>query len=70
MVDRNFRQVDKNRWEPVLEDARFQKESLVSGMYVYVLESDDFNTDGRTDFVYTGNDRPKLTGRYQGEEHT
>ncbi len=66
-VDQAKRSVRRNRWEPVLEDARFRRESIVSGDYLYTLAAGDLNNDGRTDFAYTGNKVP-LTVRFQGEE--
>ncbi len=66
-VEEVLRTVQKNRWEPVLEDARFRRESIVSGDFLYALAAGDLNDDGRTDFAYTGNKVP-LTVRYQGSE--
>lgn len=53
-----------NRWEPVLEDARFRKSSITTGITVFDLVTGDFNGDGRMDVAYTG-DPQLLTVRYQ-----
>lgn len=52
-----------NRWEPVVEDARFRKTSITTGTAMYDLVTGDFNGDGRTDFAYTGAPQA-LTVRY------
>jgi len=53
-----------NRWEPVLEDARFRKASVTTGVTVFDLVVGDLNGDGRADLAYTG-DPQTLTIRYQ-----
>lgn len=53
-----------NRWDPVLEDARFRKASVTTGVTVFDLASGDFNGDGRIDVAYTG-DPQLLTLRLQ-----
>jgi hypothetical protein len=53
-----------NRWEPVVEDARFRKSSVTTGVTMYDLVVGDLNGDGRPDLVYTG-DPQALTVRYQ-----
>jgi hypothetical protein len=58
------RAVADNRWEPVLEDARFRKESLTTGVTMFDLAVGDLNGDGRPDLVYTSDNDP-LTIRYQ-----
>ena len=58
------RAVANNRWEPVLEDARFRKEGLTTGVTMYDLAVGDLNGDGRPDLVYTSDNDP-LTIRYQ-----
>ncbi len=61
------RQVSSNRWEPVLEDSRFRRESIVSGDNLYALAGGDLNNDGRADLAYTGN-KQALTVRFQGDK--
>lgn len=59
------RLVRQDRWDPVLEDARFTKKNIVCGQHLYSLAATDFNRDGYADLVYTGNQDP-LTIRFQG----
>ncbi len=61
--------LNNNRWEPVLEDARFRKISLTVGVTVYDFVVGDLNHDGRSDLVYTG-DPQALTVRYQQDGGT
>ncbi len=63
------RRVNPSRWEPELENSRFTKIGLVTGMYAFALETGDLNGDGKTDLVYTGKNDP-LTVRYQGDGGT
>jgi len=58
------RSVRKNRWEPVLEDALFQEENLVTGFPLFAVAAGDFNNDGLTDVTYTAEEVP-LSIRYQ-----
>ena len=53
-----------NRWEPVVEDARFRRVSVTTGEAMYDLAVGDLNGDGRPDLIYTGEETP-LTVRYQ-----
>ncbi len=48
------RSVRTNRWEPVIEDARFRKASVTTGVTVFDFIVGDFNGDGRIDLAYTG----------------
>lgn len=56
-----------NRWEPVVEDARFQLDRVTTGVSVYDLATGDLNGDGRLDLVYTG-DPQALTVQYHNED--
>lgn len=58
--------LNRGRWEPVLEDARFEKRSLTVGFPVFDLVVRDLNADGRVDLAYTSGEMP-LTIRYQNE---
>ena len=55
--------VNVNRWEPVVEDARFRKVSVTTGVTIYDLVVGDLNGDGRPDLAYTGEPQA-LTLRY------
>lgn len=59
--------VNRSRWEPVLEDALFEKRSITIGFPVYDIAVEDFNNDGRFDLAFTSSEVP-LTIRYQNEE--
>ncbi len=61
---RKKKNLNRNRWEPVLEDARFEKRSLTVGFPVFDIVVHDFNADGRVDLAYTSGEVP-LTVRYQ-----
>lgn len=63
-VDNVPKSLNANRWEPVLEDARFRKISVTTGVTIYDFLVGDLNNDGRADLVYTG-DPQALTIRYQ-----
>ena len=58
------KEVNVNRWEPVVEDARFRKVSVTTGVTIYDLVVGDLNGDGRPDLAYTGEPQA-LTIRYQ-----
>lgn len=59
--------VNRSRWEPVLEDARFEKRALTVGFPVFDMLVHDLNGDGRVDLAYTSGEVP-LTVRYQGKD--
>lgn len=63
------KKLNKNRWEPVLEDARFVGESITIGYPLFDLAVGDLNGDGRADLAYTTRDVP-LTIRLQSETGT
>ncbi|MGB0744514.1 MAG: FG-GAP and VCBS repeat-containing protein, partial [Opitutales bacterium] len=59
--------VNRSRWEPVLEDALFEKRALTVGYTVFDMVVHDFNGDGLVDLAYTSSEVP-LTIRYQNED--
>jgi len=59
--------LNRSRWEPVLEDARFEPAALTVGFPVYDLVAQDLNADGRMDLAFTSGQVP-LTIRYQSED--
>jgi hypothetical protein len=54
------------RWEPLLEDSRFDRESIATGGAMYALAIGDLDGDGRSDLAFTGKPDP-LTIIYQGK---
>lgn len=63
------RKLATNRWEPVLEDARYRKVRVTTGIAMNDLVVADLNRDGRPDLAYTG-DPQALTLRYQEKDGT
>ncbi len=60
------RAVSRDRWEPQLEDSRFQKVPLPADQRHFALVAGDFDSDGRPDVALTGAS-DALTIRFQGE---
>lgn len=58
-----------NRWEPVVEDARFRLERVTAGVTMFDLAVGDLNSDGRPDIAYTG-DPQALTVQYRQADGT
>ena len=63
------KEVNVNRWEPIVEDARFRKVSITTGVTIYDFVTGDLNGDGRPDLAYTGEPQA-LTIRYQQADGT
>ncbi|MCC5805477.1 MAG: VCBS repeat-containing protein [Opitutales bacterium] len=61
------RRVRRNRWEPVVDSAAYDRRTVVTGQVAHALETGDFNGSGRLDLAFTGN-RVPLTILYQDEE--
>jgi hypothetical protein len=69
-VDREQRRASRKRtWQPLLEDARFRQESVVTGIRMYALAAGDLDDNGLADFAFTGNP-DGLTVLYQGPKGT
>lgn len=60
------RSLQRNRWEPELEDAGFDAEKVTIGFPMFDLGVGDLNGDGLPDLAYTARDVP-LTIRFQSE---
>ncbi len=60
------RSIQRDRWEPVLEDAHFDTEKVTIGFPMFDLGIGDLNGDGLVDLAYTARDVP-LTVRFQSE---
>ncbi len=56
---KSSRSIGKDRWEPQLEDARFEREKITIGTKASALAIGDVDGDGAADLVYT-NDRDEL----------
>ncbi len=63
------RVVSRDRWEPVLEDSRFEKTSVPCEQRHFAMAAGDFDGDGRLDLALTGA-TDALTVRFQGADHT
>ncbi len=61
------RSFQTNRWDPVLEDARFQREQVSVREQLFTLAVGDFNGDGAMDLAYTSRSEG-LSLRFQGED--
>ena len=61
------RKTSVDRWEPVLEDARFERVKVLTGGIAYDIAFGDLNNDQRTDLVYT-NDRDEIVVHLQGDK--
>lgn len=59
------RAVSRDRWEPQLEDSRFQKVSLPADQRHFAMAAGDFDGDGRPDLALTGA-ADALSIRFQG----
>lgn len=46
------------RWEPVMDDARFEREGVASGIAMFDLAVGDVTGNGLADLVFTGKDEP------------
>lgn len=58
---------NRDRWNPILEWSRFEKQPLVIGQSMHALAAGDFNDDGRDDVAYTTDDG-HLVLRFQGAQ--
>ena len=56
----------QDRWDPVLEDARFVSEPITVGYSMFDLAVGDLNRDGRVDLAYTSRETP-LEIRFQSD---
>ena len=63
------RAVVRNRWEPVIEDSRFEKVSLPADQRHFAMVAGDFDGDGRPDLALTGAE-DALTVRFQAADGT
>lgn len=61
------RAVSRNRWEPLVEDSRFQAVSLPTDQRHFALAAADFDGDGRPDLAATGASDALLV-RFQGKD--
>ena len=63
------RAISRNRWEPVVEDSRFEKVSLPTDQRHFAMVAGDFDGDGRPDLALTGAE-DALTVRFQAADGT
>src|SRR5687768_1720552 len=61
------RVVSRNRWEPVIEDSRFEKASLPCEQRHFAMAAGDFDSDGKLDLALTGA-TDALIIRFQGKD--
>lgn len=47
------RPLRSNRWEPQLQDSRFERDSITTGSLMYELAAGDLNNDGKLDLACT-----------------
>lgn len=63
------RAVSRNRWEPELEDSRFEKVSIPADQRHFAMAAADFDGDGRPDLALTGME-DALVVKYQAADGT
>lgn len=63
-INKRTRPAGLDRWQPVLEDARFDRVSVPIGGRMFALSMGDLDGDGRLDLAYTGSP-DDLSVRYQ-----
>ncbi len=61
------RKTSVDRWEPVLEDSRFERVKVLTGGIAYDIVFGDLNGDQREDLAYT-NDRDEISVHLQGDK--
>ncbi len=61
------RKTTPDRWEPILDDAPFERLKVLTGSAAYDMVFGDLNGDKRLDLVYT-NDRDEIVVHWQGEK--